>query len=281
MAFRFTRIPLLGLSAALAVRLAGEPLSGPPPTAATILERFLERSRTTPDRVAAQHHRCFRHSVTEELGADGKVREQKVRDFEVEFIGDVQRLKLLKLDGRMPTDRESNRELSKDAELKRTYAERSTKARPRGPDFIDERIIRRYSFVTNGVETVRGRKTYVLKFRPLPGLEAKEIAERAMNQLAGSLWIDAEEFELVRVEAHLNQSLSLFGGIVATVDRLDFGVERERNPDGFWFNAHFDSYAEGRKFLSSFRMRSRIDQDRFRAIAIGATSQASRDASAR
>ena len=281
MAFRFTWIPLLGLSTALALRLAGEASSEPPPNAAAILERFLERSRTTPDRVAAQHHRCFRHSVTEELGSDGKVREQKVRDFEVEFIGDVQHLTLLKLDGRMPTDRESNRELSKDAELKRKYAERSEKARPRGPDFIDERIIRRYSFVTNGVETVRGRKAYVLVFRPLPGLEAKEIAERAMNQLAGSLWIDAEEFELVRVEAHLSESLSLFGGIVATVDRLDFGVERERNSDGFWFNAHFSSYAEGRKFLSPFRMRSRIDQDRFRASATGADGHSGHDSSAR
>jgi hypothetical protein len=269
MPFRLPRLPLLWLSTALVLRLAGETLPEPPSTAKTILERFLERSRTTPDRVAEQRHLCFRHSVTEELGADGRVKEQKLREFEVEFLGDVQHLKLLKLDGKTPSDRESRRELSKDAEMKRKYAERSEKARPRGPDFIDEKIIRRYSFVTNGVETVRGRKAYVLKFRPLPGLEAKETAERAMNQLAGRRWIDAEEFELVRVEAHLDQPLSLFGGIVATIERLDFEVERERNPDGFWFNAHFGSYAEGRKLFSPFRIRSRIEQDRFRSVETG------------
>ena len=52
MPFRLPRLPLLWLSTALALRLAGETLSHPPSTAAAILERLLERSRTTPDRVA-------------------------------------------------------------------------------------------------------------------------------------------------------------------------------------------------------------------------------------
>ncbi len=251
--------------AAIATALAVEP---PSLDSEQILERFLERSRGTPDRIAAQHHACVRKSINEELGSDGKVKESKVREFEVEFLGAKQKLHLLRVDGRLPNDREAKRETTKESELKKKYGERQEKARPSGPDFIDERIVQRYHFVTNGVETINGRKTYVLRFHAKPGLEVKEMADRALNRLVGKIWIDAEEFELVKLDAHLDQPLSMLGGIVASVEKMEFEVERFRNSDGFWFNTHFGSFAEGRKLFSNFRVRTRIDQDRFRVLPI-------------
>lgn len=269
----------LSLFAALAGSSA-EPVTSPPPLgpnpdAEQILSRFLERSRGLPDRVAAQRHACLRRTVTEELTAEGGVKSRKEREFEVELIGEKQHLHLLRLDGRLPNDRETKRETGKETEMKKKYGERQDKARSHGPDFIDERIVQRYHFVTNGVETIRGRKTFVLRFHPKVGLEAKETADRALNRLAGKIWIDAEEFELVRLDAHLDQPLTMMGGIVANVERLEFEIDRERLADGFWFNTHFGSYAEGRKLFSGFRAKTRIDQDHFRPLKPAARETAS------
>jgi hypothetical protein len=253
--------------AAMATALAVEP---PSLDTEQILERFLERSRGTPGRIAAQHHACVRKTTTEEIGSDGRVKESKTREFEVELVGAKQKLQLLRVDGRLPNDREAKRETTKEAEMKKKYGERQEKARSSGPDFIDERIVQRYHFVTNGVETINGRKTYVLRFHAKPGLEVKEMADRALNRLVGKIWIDAEEFELVKLDAHLDQPLSMLGGIVASVEKMEFEIERFRNSDGFWFNTHFGSFAEGRKLFSNFRARTRIDQDHFRVLPITA-----------
>jgi hypothetical protein len=248
---------------AIATALGAEP---PPLGTEEILNRFLERSRGTPDRIAAQHHACVRTTTTEELGSDGRVKERKSREFEVELIGAKQKLRLLRVDGRLPNDRESRRETTRETEMKKKYGERQDKARSQGPDFIDERIVQRYHFATNGVELIHGRPAYLLRFSPKPGLEVKETADRALNRLTGRIWIDAEEFELVKLDAHLEQPLSLVGGIVATVERMEFDLERERHADGFWFNTHFSSLAIGRKLFTGFHVRTRIDQDHFRAV---------------
>ena len=258
--------------------LAADPATNPPPAldSEQILRRFLERSKGTPERVAAQHHACLRRTSTEELTSEGKVKERKVREFEVELRGEKQHLRLLRLDGRLPSDREGRRETGKESEMKKKYGERQDKARSQGPDFIDERIVHRYHFATNGVEWINGRPSYLLRFSPKPGLEVKEVADRALNRLTGRLWIDAEEFELVKLDAHLEQPLSFVGGIVATVERMEFDLARERHADGFWFNTHFSSLAIGRKLFTGFHVRTQIDQNHFRALPVTAQGASER-----
>ena len=235
-------------------------------TADEIIARFLERCRTTPDRLAAQHHVCVLRTVTEELARDGAVKERKTKEQAVELRGEEQLVRLLRLDDRTPTARESERELAKETEQRQRYAERKDKARGRGPDFVDEKLVRRFRYVLAGTELVDGRTAHVLAFSAKPDAPAKDSSDRALNLLIGRIWIDAEESELVKVDAHLKEPLSVLGGIVASVDRLDFMVERRRQPDGFWFNTAFGSYAEGRKLFSGFRVRSRIEQDGFRPL---------------
>ena len=240
--------------------------AGPRPSADDIIARFLERCRTTPERLAAQHHACVRRTVREELGSDGQVKERKTKEHTVELHGEEQRVRLLKLGERAPTDGEHDRERAKETEERRRFAERKDKARERGPDFVDEKLVRRFRYEFAGTEPVDGRPTHVLKFTAVPGRTAKDTSDRALDLLVGRIWIDAEESELVKVDARLKEPLSILGGIVATVDRLDFTIERRRQPDGFWFNTALGSYAEGRKLFSGFRVRSRIEQDGFHRL---------------
>ncbi|HTH47900.1 MAG TPA: hypothetical protein VMB21_10345 [Candidatus Limnocylindria bacterium] len=231
-----------------------------------VIRRFLERSQTTTNRLAAQHHMCVRRTVTEELDDFGAVKERSTKEQSVELRGEEQRVRLLKLDDRAPSAEETKREQAREAEQHRRFVERKDKPRRQGPDFVDEKLIRRFHYESHSVQLVNGRPAYVLAFSPTVDQQAKENADRALNLLVGRIWIDAEEFELVKVEAHLKEPLTVLGGIVAKVERLDFVVERRRMADGLWFNTRLSTRAEGRRLFTSFHIRSDIQQADFRPL---------------
>jgi hypothetical protein len=107
----------------------------------------------------------------------------------------------------------------------------------------------------------------VLEFVARPSESSKgsanAFADRLMSQLQGRLWIDAEEHELVRVEARLGKSFDVLAGVVASIQKMTLLIERIRLPDGRWVDQRFQTAFEGRKFLSALRMRLQVDQDRY------------------
>lgn len=254
----------------LLLLLFGLPLAAqsvaPTWSADEVIRHFLERCLTTTNRIAAQHHGCVRHTVIEELNAEGAVKKRKTRDQAVEMQGERQVLKLLKLDDRSPSERESRQELEKETELKQRYAERRDKARPQGPDFVDEKLVRKFDYVADGLEVIAGRPAYVLRFSASAKPPAGDATDRALNLLVGRIWVDAAEYELVKVDAHLKAPVTVLGGLVASIQRLDFVLERRRLADGFWFNTALGTWAEGRKLFSGFHVRSRLEQENFHAL---------------
>jgi hypothetical protein len=255
---------ILFLALSLAERcLAAE---SSPLTADQVIEKLLERSRSTPDRIAAQCHGCTRVSLIEERDSRGEIKERVSREFEVELHGARQQLRLLRLNDRAPTEKEAKKELEKEAEVRKDYSERKGRGRAKGPDFLDEGILLRYRYELLGVETNNGRASYLLKFQPKFKGSGKDIQDRALNLLAGRLWVDADEFELAGVDAQLVDRLEVLAGIVGDLERLDFTLDRCRLEDGFWFNRSLKLRLDGRKLMSHFRVNSVIEQRDFKRL---------------
>lgn len=237
-----------------------------PLTADQVIQRLLERSRSTPERIAAQCHSCIRYSYIEELDSRGEAKERVAREFGVEMHGSKQKLRLLHLNDKVPTEKEARREVEHEAEIRKDYSERKGSKRAKGPDFLDESILSRYAYQLSGMETNNGRAFYVLNFEPKAKGSGKDVQDRALNLLNGRIWVDAEEFELAGVDAHLTDRLEILAGILADLERLDFKLERTRLPDGFWFNRSLKLRIDGRKLLSHFRVNSVMEQHDFKPI---------------
>src|SRR5690606_7060438 len=92
------------------------------------------------------------------------------------------------------------------------------------------------------------------------------MADRILARLAGRVWIDAADFELARVEARLQRPLRFWGGLVGSLDELDFDLTRVRLADGTWVNATLGSHAAGRKAVVPFRARMAVEQEDFRPL---------------
>jgi len=237
------------------------------PSASDIVERMVAESRVAAGRQRSSGMAYTRRTVIEELDAHAAVRDRKTREHAVTILGGRTRTVLVRLDGKAPSSVERGADREREAEHRRNASNR--RGRKGEPDFLDESLLRRFDYELAGEDSVAGRRVYVLRFEPKPGdADAGEIADRLLGRLHGRLWVDADEFELVRVESHLKSPLTILGGLAASLTRIDLVVERARLEPGLWINRRLSSYAEGRKALSNLRIRMEIEQDGFRAVPL-------------
>ncbi len=263
----FNRRPLglwVGLLLLGSLLRAADPADLP---ADEIIRRLIARGREVADLQPSRGLAYTRRTVIEELDDHSAVLERKTREHAVTNLAGVTRAVLVRLDDREPSTRESRADEKRENENQRDTSHR--RGRRGGPDFLDEALVRRFVYESAGEEMVAGRRTLVLSFEPVPGAkDSGEVADRLLARLHGRMWIDAEEFELVKVESHLKSPLSVLGGLAASLTRIDLLIVRERLSPGVWTNRKLLTYAEGRKLLSSLRMRMQVDQEDFRELPV-------------
>ena len=90
------------------------------------------------------------------------------------------------------------------------------------------------------------------------------MTDRFLNHIAGTVWIDAEEFEIAKLELHLQGEVTLWDGLIGTLRRGSYTLERIRLPDGAWFNHSSHGAFEGRKLTEPLLIRTRSDSNNFR-----------------
>lgn len=241
--------------------------SGPAvPSADEVVRSMVERLKSLPERHQGRAQVCRRVAVIETLEADGRVSERKTKEYRVAMTNGVETVRLLRVDDQEPPeadarseerrDREARDRYGRSSSFKKVVASRSSTRRSSGA-----------SSTWEGFEVIAGRTNHVLRFAASAtesGRGAPQgFADRLMSQLEGRLWVDAEEHELVRVEAGLGRSFDVLAGVVASVQRLSLLIERFRLPDGRWVDGRFHTAIEGRKFFSALRMRLQVEQDRY------------------
>lgn len=229
------------------------------PSVDEIIERFLRQARAAADTEAQHEISYHRRTRIEELADDGAVQQTRSKEHAVTNRAGVIRAVLVKVDERAPSDRESRSDRKTD-----TDARRESGRRRNGPDFLDEGLVRRFQYTLEGEERIDGRRVFRLAYEPRPAASGSgKDFERILSLLHGHLWIDAEQYELVKVEARLRSALKLLGGIAGSLNRLDFAIVRRPVRDGHWANVLLTSQAEGRKLFSVFRARIQVEQDEF------------------
>ena len=92
--------------------------------------------------------------------------------------------------------------------------------------------------------------------------------DRFLGLIGGSIWVDAEEFELVKASAGLREPLRILGGFAATISRLELDVVRRPVTPGCWCNVLLTSRAEGRRLFSGFNVRLDVEQADFRVTPL-------------
>ena len=225
-------------------------------TADQVVERLIARSKESHPEGGLRWHQCRRVTTTEELDEDGKVTRTKTRELHVVSTNGVETVRPWKAGDATPeTDDDEGSESGKGKTRDRKGKKESKE--------LGEEIFRKFQYTLEGEEVLRGRTNFVLRFTGKPGANGGEMGERLLRLFEGRMWVDATDFELSKVDAHLGRKFDVLGGIAATIQKLDFRMERQPIADGLWETGLVATEIQGRKVLSAMRSRYRMEQDRF------------------
>ena len=184
-------------------------------------------------------------------GADGRAKDVSSRLFYVlSGDGEVEGSReLVEVEGRPATEDEKRKAAEEDEKGRKKRLEQKAAREARLAERVsgDEddplvgrrrlsELIGRFVIRVVGEETVEGRPTYVLDFSPDPAAPpATSLGDRALNALAGRALIDALDFQVRSVVAHLTKPVKVAGGIAANVKEAEILYTGQPLGGNLWF----------------------------------------------
>ncbi|MGH9944815.1 MAG: hypothetical protein ACRD9R_20900, partial [Pyrinomonadaceae bacterium] len=129
-------------------------------------------------------------------------------------------------------------------------------------------FLRACEFVAPRRERFRERDAIVFDFRPRPGFKPSNRGESIASKLSGVVWIDPIDRQVMRLEARLDESFKIGGGLLASIKPGSaFAFEQTRLADGVWLPRFAQINAAAKVFLfAGFRIdavREYSDYKRF------------------
>lgn len=111
-------------------------------------------------------------------------------------------------------------------------------------------LVRRFQFTLVGREMLNGRPALVADFKPVSDqLPVNSLADRFINQAAGRVWIDEEDYAIAQAKVHLTHPVNVLGGLAGAVWKFTYDFTRVRTPEGYWFARSLDWHLEGREVV--------------------------------
>ena len=268
---------------------AADTTSAPLPDARTFLEAVRD-SLHSDQTLLADYTFTEKHSESK-LDAKGRPKSTRSEVYEVYPSTRPGRLyrRLVTVDGKPVDPKElaeedrkhdekmEKRRIALENETPEQKAERLRKEQEdlqREREVVDE-LFRMDEIQVAGRETIDGRSTVLVTFRPRPGFKPQTKGGKVLQKLAGRAWIDESEKQLVRIDAELLDGL---GVGPAGVFRLQKGAhaffERRRVNGEIWLpaSARFTGAAKVLLFTLG-RLDARSEYGDYRKFSVSTSTE--------
>jgi len=240
-------------------------LASPPPptvTADGLFPRTL--TRLQEDRDEMKRWSYVESNVLERRTPDGRVHSRTTEVYEV-FFEDGRRMRRpLSLD--MAQDSQGLAIFRREEDRFLPQGLQDGPARPmKDSPFEVETLVRCYRFDSQGRDTIAGRPAVKLGFAPVDGcLDDGSRAGRLLQNLAGTLWIDEHDSDILKIEGSLERPVTFGFGLLGRIEDFTLEVQREALAPGLYAMTHVDYRARGTSFIfHRFDVRSIRDRSAF------------------
>ncbi len=262
--FWLAGVLLLGLSGTGSLAAdAGGPLS-----VDEIIRRAVARAQQAQANAGQSRYTYTKLTLTEELDATGRVKERKEKVYKVYFQSGSTHLKLLTVNGRSPGQADIKQQSENDTNARQVLgASKSSKGGNNRENVLTPELVARFDFTLIDEQPINERNAYRISFAPKhPTPPVHRIMDRLSDRISGTVWIDAEEFEIAHAEIYLGSEVDLLGGVVGCLKKLDYTMTRTRVGDGLWFNTFSTGDFQGRKLLDWMRIKTKSQSSNFRPL---------------
>lgn len=194
------------------------------------------------------------------------------KTFQVTMIEGTPYQRLIATDGKpLPADQQ-RQQLAKQAQVTaqrkaETSQQRQNrianwqKSRTRDNNMMDQ-LTKAFNFKLIGDGQLRGFKVWRLKATPRPGYDPPNMNAQVLPGMQGTLWIDQNTFQWVKVTAEVIRPVSIEGFLAQVEPGTRFELEKAPVPGTSWQISHFSMKAHA-KVLFLFNRNSSEDETYF------------------
>jgi hypothetical protein len=119
-----------------------------------------------------------------------------------------------------------------------------------------EELTKAFQFTLAGEEEMNGFRVYVLKAVPRKDYKPPNRDATVLTGMNGTLWIDEQTYQWVKVEAHVVRPVSIAGFAARVVPGTEFQLEKMPVAPGVWQPKHFAMKARAKiMFLFTHRQQ--------------------------
>jgi hypothetical protein len=112
-----------------------------------------------------------------------------------------------------------------------------------------EQMTTAFDFRLAGKSVLNGHKVYVLRATPRKGYKPVDRDSQVLTGMQGTLWIDQQTFQWVKVEAHVIHSVRIEGFLAEVEPGTRFEVEKRPVTKDIWLASHFSMTSNAKVML--------------------------------
>ena len=230
----------------------------------SLILKALERFAWYDEQYFGSRRRSLMTREVRRFDGDGEVEESDQGDYEVFPIDGAPYNRRLTINGRSLSDEEQGWEAEREAEfreeLQRIRNEENEPDEDEDEVVFNEQLMERYEFTLVGEETWRNRVTHRISFQPRQGdLPVRRNIDHALNNTQGQVWVDAETFEVARMEFELIDRVPLWWGVLGTIYEARGALDRSPVIDDTWGQIQYETYSDIRVLFKRTR-RAELQQ---------------------
>jgi hypothetical protein len=228
------------------------PQNVPPPDPAALLKTVYENQKQIE---ATRKDYIFRRKDVEQaLDSQGQVKSTEAREYEVYFVGPIPIERLVGKDGKPLSEGERRRQEEdvrrQEAKARARIAKRDAGSPPDKDELAIARFLAADRFFNLRRETNQGREVYAMDFAPRPDFQPHSLSDKVIKSLGGTIWIDEQAKQVVRLEARLIANLKVAGGLVSSVQKGSNAILENRFVNNeLWMPSYTEFHLDARVFL--------------------------------
>jgi len=112
-----------------------------------------------------------------------------------------------------------------------------------------EQMTTAFDFGLAGKRVLNGHRVYVLKAIPRKGYNPPDRDSEVLTGMQGTLWIDQQTFQWVKVEAHVIHRVRIEGFLAQVEPGTRFEVEKRPVTNDIWLASHFSMKSNAKVML--------------------------------
>jgi hypothetical protein len=238
-------------------------LQAPPPSAGEIIPRVRENQKQLEER--RKYYICNLEEETQKLDAHDAVKKTEVKGYEMFFEGGESIVRQVSKDAKPLDVGEQHKEEEKVEKQIKKAREHAAK-RERSDDDPNALGIKQFleaaRFSNARYGSFKNQRVLAYDFEPNPAFKPHTRAESLANKLSGTLWIDPDALEIVRLEAKVTENFNIAGGILGSLKRGSAVVFEQEYVNGEIWLPSFADFNVGARVLLVSSLHERVI-DRF------------------